>query len=169
MDIIVVLITIFFAFATIFSRKTVTASFYFLLCACGVSACFFQLTLIPLALLLVFSASFWLIVYFLFSPLLSEEVNAKPVLSKKHRLIFGISTLLVYLLISGLYLFEMINKTPVPLANEDLLEYWKLDFIINVPTLLTYLLILITSLVMVLFMTWKPNTSENKEQTHDSF
>lgn len=157
MNYFVSILTIVFAIGTLFSRKKITASFFFLLACCGVSACFFQLGLAPFALLLIFSSSFSLIVYFLFCTLLSEETKAPPLLNKRNRLLVSITILGSFILLCGIFIATTYKTSSLPLKNENLIEFWRLDFVQNTPFLLTYSLILIASLIATLFISWNTN------------
>ncbi len=153
------LLTALFALGTVLSRKTVTASFFFLLSCCGVAACLFNLGLAPFTLILLFSSSFWLVVYFLFSTLLSKEMKATPLLDKKHRLMASGLALLSFLVLAAIYVGSTYQTENLPLKSEDLIEFWRVDFVQNFPFLLTYSLFLISSLIATLFITWNPPQS----------
>lgn len=166
MDYLISLITVIFAFATVLSRKTVTASFFFLMTCVGVSAVFFELNLIPFSLMLIFSSAFWLNIYFLFSTLLSKEMKAQSLLPDKTRLIIASAGVFCFLILFALYYFAIKDTTPTAYPIIDFAMYWKEDFILNFPLLLTFFLLLITGLITVLYMTWKGHI---KEQSHDNF
>lgn len=166
MDYLISLLTIVFAFATVLSRKTVTASFFFLMTCLSVSAIFFELQLIPFSLILIFSSAFWLNIYFLFSTLLSKEMKAKSLLPDKVRLSIACAGVFLISLLFVLYYLAIKDTTPTAYGVIDFAKYWREDFILNYPLLLTFFLLLILGLITVLYMTWKGHI---KEQGHDNF
>lgn len=166
MDYLISIFTVAFAFATVLSRKTVTASFFFLMTCIGVSSIFFELQLIPFSLILIFSSAFWLNVYFLFSTLLSKEMKAKSLLPDKVRLSITLVGLFFLSLLFVLYYLAIKDTSPSPYGLIDFAKFWKEDFILNFPLLLTCFLLLVMGLITVLFLTWKGHL---KEQGHDNF
>ncbi len=166
MDYLISFLTVTFAFATVLSRKRVTASFFFLMTCLSVSAIFFELQLVPFSLILIFSSAFWLNVYFLFSTLLSKEMKAKSLFPDKIRLSIACAGVSLISLFFVLYYLAIKDTTPTAYRFIDFAKFWKEDFILNYPILLTFFLLLILGLIAVLYMTWNGHI---KEQDHDNF